>query len=194
MINLYVKSLSTKTYSTRGWTTTQCWTYQQVLSLSEKVWQLPLHTILSCDFLSWEKSLDQRNHFVFIASYRDTTNWELTSWEPMSHCLTTFCLALCSLKYVWSDMRFCKWLSDQFNPLGEFSPMRGEPAPFNSGVQLMTKQPLISFVIKSQLQRPREECQTKKMGSKQSNTVNHWISYLNIHNRRTWAARYMFTG
>lgn len=121
--------------------------------------------ILYCYFVSTSMSkrfkfnacqrlrVKQRSRGVFIASYGDTTNWELTSWEPMSRCLTALCLALCSLKYVWSNMRFSKWLSDRFNPLGEFSPMRGERGPFDNGVQLTEKHSFISFVIKSKLQR-----------------------------------------
>lgn len=142
-----------------------------------------------------ELRLLQRNRCVFIASYRDTTNRELTSWEPMSHCLTTFCLALCSLNYIWSDMRFSKWLSDQFNPLGEFSSMRGEWAPFDSWVQLMTKQPFISFCNLKPVTETKRRVTRRR--AQKSNAVNHWINYLNTsttiqRHRRTQAGQHMF--
>ncbi len=44
--------------------------------------------------------------------------------------------------------------------------MRGEQGPFDSGVQLTEKHPLISFVIKSKLRRPREEVAGRRGGLK----------------------------
>lgn len=99
MVSYTIMSLQTQTYMTQAETNQR--------------WLINLH------FTKYENKEVETFWplFVFTVSCGDTTNWELTSWEPTSRCLTTFCLALCSLKYVWSNMRFSKWLSDRFNPL-----------------------------------------------------------------------------
>ncbi len=74
-------------------------------------------------------------------------------------------------------MRFSKWLSDRFNPLREFSPMRGERGTNGSRVQVMETHPFMSAVIKGKLRRAREEEEekTEEGDSKEANSVNHWI-------------------